>query len=38
MNTTVAARRAAPVAAIALGLVTLAIGMATVPLLSLIHI
>ena len=37
MNTTVAARRAAPVAAIALGLVTLAIGMATVPLDSLSH-
>ena len=37
MNTTVAARRAAQVAAIALGLVSLAIGMATVPLDSLSH-
>jgi hypothetical protein len=37
VNTTVAARRAAQVAALALGLVTLAIGMATVPLDNLSH-
>jgi divalent metal cation (Fe/Co/Zn/Cd) transporter len=37
VSTTAAARRAAPIAAIALGLVNLVIGMATVPLDSLIH-
>jgi hypothetical protein len=37
VDTSAAARRAAPVAAIALGLVSLGIGMAAVPLDSLIH-